>query len=88
MDQEAWRATVHGVARVRHDLATKPPPTPPPILSGFPAGTSGKESASQCRRLGFNPWAGKIPWRRNWQPIPVFLPGESYGQRSLVGHGS
>ena len=33
---------------------------------------------------GFNPWAGKIHWKRNWQPIPIPLPGESHGQRSLV----
>ena len=46
---------------------------------------SGKESASQCRRHRFNPWAGKIPWRRTWQPSPVFLPGKSHGQRSLMG---
>ena len=32
------------------------------------------------------PWVGKIPWRREWQPTPVFLPGESHGQRSLVGY--
>ena len=47
---------------------------------GFPGGASGKETACQCRRpkrLGFNPWVGKIPWRRKWQPTPVFLPGES-----------
>ena len=43
----------------------------------------------QCRthkRCGFYPWAGKIPWRRKWQPTPVFLPGESHGWRSLVGY--
>ena len=34
----------------------------------------------------FNPWVGKIPWRRAWQPTPIFLPGESHGQRSLVGY--
>ena len=34
----------------------------------------------------FNPWVGKIPWRRKWQPTPVFLPGKSHGQRSLVGY--
>ncbi|XDA86191.1 hypothetical protein R6Z07F_015941 [Ovis aries] len=34
---------------------------------------------------GFDPWVGKIPWRRKWPPTPVFLPGESHGQRSLVG---
>ena len=38
------------------------------------------------RRPGFNPWVGKIPWRRKWQPTPVFLPGESQGQRSLVDY--
>ena len=39
----------------------------------------------QCRRPGFDPWVGKIPWRRAWEPTPVFVPGESHGQRSLVG---
>ena len=38
-------------------------------------------------RLGFNPWVGKIPWRRAWQPTPVFLPGESHRQRGLAGYG-
>ena len=36
--------------------------------------------------LGFDPWVGKILWRRKWQPTPVFLPGESPGWRSLVGY--
>ena len=45
---------------------------------------SDKESACQCRGLWFDPWVGKILWRRKWQPTPVYLPGESYGQRSLV----
>ena len=55
----------------------------------LPRWLCGKESACQCRRCkrcGFNPWVGKIPWRRAWQPTPVFLPGESHGQRSLVGY--
>ena len=39
----------------------------------------------RCRRPGLDPWVGKIPWRRKWQPTPVFLPGESHGQRSLAG---
>ena len=50
---------------------------------------SGKESACQCVgriRCVFDPWMGKILWRRKWQPIPVFLPGASHGQRSLVGY--
>ena len=56
---------------------------------GFPSGASGEEPACQCRRgkrCGFNPGIGKIPWRRKWQPTPVFLPRESHGQRSLVGY--
>ena len=40
----------------------------------------------QCGKLGFNPWVGKISWRRKWHPTPVFLPGKSHGQRSLVGY--
>jgi len=47
---------------------------------------NGTESASPCRRPGFDPWVGKIPWRREWQPTPVFLPGKSHGLRSLVGY--
>ena len=39
------------------------------------------------RRHGFNPWVRKIPWRRKWQPTPVFLPGKSHRQRSLEGYG-
>ena len=38
------------------------------------------------RNCGFHPWVRKIPWRRAWQPIPVLLPGESHGQRRLVGY--
>ena len=41
----------------------------------------------QGRRCGFNPWVRKIPWRRKWQPAPVFFPGEFHGQRSLAGSG-
>ena len=40
----------------------------------------------QCRRPGFDPWVGKIPWRRKWQSTSVLLPGKSHGQRSLVGY--
>ena len=47
---------------------------------------SGKESTCQCSRLGFDPWVRKVPWRRKWQPTPVFLPGKPHGQRSLVGY--
>ena len=40
----------------------------------------------QCRRPGLDPWVGKIPWRRKWQPTPVFFPGESQGRRNLAGY--
>ena len=55
------------------------------INTGFPRG---KELTFQYRRRkrhGFNPWVRKIPWRRAWQPTPVFLSGESYG---LVGYSA
>ena len=55
----------------------------------FPGGASGKEPACQCRRCKrctFDPWVRKIPWRMAWQPIPVFLPGESHGQMILAGY--
>ena len=47
------------------------------------------KSAGQCRRhrrCRFDPWGGKIPWRRKWQPTPVFLPGESHGQKNPMGY--
>ena len=53
------------------------------ISTGFPGGTGGKEPTCQCRRrkrCRFDPWVGKIPWRRDWQPTPVFLPGEYNGR--------
>ena len=56
---------------------------------GFPGGTSGKEPVCQCRRhkkLGFDPWVGKTSCSRKQKTALVFLPGESHGQRSLVGH--
>ena len=56
---------------------------------GFPGGTRGKESTCQCRRCkrcGFYPWVGKIPWSRKGQATQVFLPGKSHGQRNLAGY--
>ena len=43
---------------------------------GIPGDSVGKESACNAGGPGFNPWVGKIPWRRKWQPTPLFLPGE------------
>jgi len=59
------------------------------ILLGFPGGASGKELACQCRRhkrYRFDPWVRKIPWKKAWQPTPVFFPGESHRQRSQAGY--
>jgi len=50
---------------------------------GFPGGSVVKR---QCRSPGFDPWVRKIPWRRKWQPTPVFLPEKFHGQRSLAGY--
>jgi len=55
---------------------------------GFPSGSGviPEPFHLQCRRHRVNPWVGKIPWRRAWQPIAVFLSGESHAESSLVGY--
>jgi len=45
-----------------------------------------KNLPAKQETLDWDPWIGKIPWRREWQPILVFLPGEFHGQKSLVGY--
>ena len=55
-----------------------------PSHSILPGGLDGRVCL-QCRRLGFNPWVRKIPWKRKWQPTTVSLPGKSQGWRSLSG---
>ena len=52
----------------------------------FPDGSDSKASVCNVRQSGFNPWVGKIPWRRKWQPPPVFLSEEFHGQRGLVSY--
>ena len=47
---------------------------------------SGDAGDGRLKRRGFSPGVGKIPWRGQWQPTPIFLPGKSSGQRSLVGY--
>ena len=85
----------------KHSTSTSETTTtlpPPPYLQdmvysdalGFPSSAGGKQPACQCRRCKrrrLDPWVGKTPWRRKWQPTPVFLPGKSRGQRSLTVHG-
>ena len=59
------------------------------LALGFPGGASIKEPTCQSKinkKHGFDPWVEKIPWRNAWQPPPVFFPGESHRQRSLVGY--
>ena len=56
------------------------------LSPGLPWWLSGKEPSCQCRRRGFDPWVGKIPWRRKRQPTSVFLPGKFHGPSSLVGY--
>ena len=59
------------------------------INQRLPRWLSGKESTCQCRRCkkhGFDPWVRMIPWRRKWQPTPVFFPVISHVQRSLAGY--
>ena len=54
---------------------------------GLPRWHSGREPAcqcSRCRRSRVDPWVRKIPWRKKWQPTPVFLPRKFHGQRSLA----
>ena len=60
--------------------------TPGYWVRGFPDGSAGKESALNAGDLGSTPWVRKIPWRRKWQPTPVFLAGESPGSKILVGY--
>ena len=71
-------------------VAQSIPLYPSYLNSGLPRWwCSSKEPACQSRRLkkfGFSPWIGKIPWYRKKQPITVFLPGKSHGQRSLMGY--
>ena len=82
-DGGAWWAAVSGVAqsqtrltRLRSSIYT----------CVVPWWLRQQSICLQCGRPEFNPWIGKISWKRKWQPTPVFLPGKSHGQRSLVGY--
>ena len=52
----------------------------------LPRWFSGEESDLQGRRFRLDPYVGKVPWRRKWQPTPVFLPGKCHGLRNLAGY--
>ena len=55
------------------------------IYMGFPGGSAVKNSPANARDVGLIPGLGRFPWRRKWQPTPVFLPGKLRGERSLEG---
>ena len=79
-DREAWRVAVHGTAEsdTTYRLNNN-------FNMGFPGGSVVK-NLPECRRHRFDPWVGKIPWRRKWQLTPVVLPEEFHRQKSLVGY--
>ena len=73
-DGEAWRAAISGVAQSRTRLKRLSSSS----SSRFTWWLRQSRVCLQCRRPGFDPWDRKIPWRRIWQPTPVFLPGKSH----------
>ena len=86
-DGGPWWAAVYGVAQSRTQLKRLSSSS---SSSSKPFSSDGKASACKAGDVGSipgsDPWVGKIPWRRKWQPTPVFLPGEPHGQRSLGGY--
>ena len=97
MDREAWSAVVHGVAKSRTRLSNCTNARKSLVhtslnfhISGVPKWLSGKASSCQSRGHGFGPWSWRIPWRRKWQPTPVFLLGkeESGGLRWMESQKS
>ena len=92
MNRKACHATVHEITRSWTQLSAWAELNwlkPCQSLLGLPGSTSGKESTCQYRRhrrCEFHLWVRKIPWRRKWQPTPVFLPREFHWQKSQVGY--
>ena len=90
-DREAWCAVVHGATKSWTRLSAWPELKRIGLWDQFwpihyDQVALGKEFTYQCRRhkrCEFDPWVGKAPWSRKWRPTPVFLPGESHGERSL-----
>ena len=94
MQETLVQFLIRKILQRRYKLSTS-------VFLGFPGGSVGKEPACNAgdlglnpglgrspggSRPGFDPWIKKIPGRRKRQPTPVFLPGKSYGWRSLVGY--
>ena len=95
-DRRASRAAVHGVAKSQTWLSDWIATTAYVIMTDlhyctaktwdFPGSSEVKASACNVGDLGSIPGLGRFPWRRKWQPTPVFLPGESHGWRTMVGY--
>ena len=87
-DPGAWWATVGGVAKSRTRLSDFTFTFWLPLLDalGIPCWLRRSRVCPQCGRTRFDPWVGKISWRRKWQPTPVLLPRKFHGWRSLVGY--
>ena len=86
-----WQATVHRVAESWTRLKWLSMHTRIYVYIGLPGGLVVKNPPAKCwrnKRHGFDPWIGKIPWNRKWQPTAVFLPGKFHGQRRLAGYSS
>ena len=84
-DGGAWWVAIYGIAQSQTRL--KRLSSSSSILSNWASLVAQRlKSLPAMQETGFDTWVRKIPWRRKWQPTPVFLPGESHGQRSLVGY--
>ena len=75
---------IRSVAQLCPTLCNPMNRSTPGLYAGFPSGSDSKESACSAGHLDSIPGSG--PWRRKWQPTPVFLPEKFYGQRSLAGY--
>ena len=87
IDREAWRAAVHGVTKSRTRLSNWTEQkwgTKCDVASQVALVIKDPPANTGEIRHGFHPWVREVPWRRAWQPIPLFLSGECHGQRSLV----
>ena len=78
MDREAWHAAIHGVAKNRTQLSNWTDWTDSPLVAQMVKNPPSMQGSDPC--------FGKSPWRREWQPTPVFFPGKFCEQRSLVGY--
>ena len=83
--QSFYEASIIQTQKPEKDTSRKESHRPTSLMNRLPRWLNDKKSTCQCERHKFDPWVGKTPWRRKWQPTSVFLPRESHGQRSLAG---